>query len=167
MKKVIKTYICQLPQDIQDDIRIQLAGYELTPEQIEDTMDSKISDVVGNPECPIYIPGYSDPVESATICGSATIPKGMTRFYRLDEYGEYEYADYEDELQQELDRYDLTFEGYAIAKDKYWDILADEGYDMLYICRDNTGDTGLYYHYSGAFIQVTPMEVARVIRMHR
>lgn len=101
------------------------------------------------------------------IYSTTAIPTNMSRFYRLDDYGEYEYIDYVDELQEELDRYDLIFEGYAIAKDKYWDILADEGYDMLYICSKPDGSTGLYYHYSGAYIEVTPDEVNRVLNLYR
>ena len=56
MKKVIKTYVCQLSPKTQDDIRRQLESYGLTKQEVQDAMDSKISDITGNPETPISIP---------------------------------------------------------------------------------------------------------------
>lgn len=66
MKRVKKTYVGQLSQSEQDNIRKQLKNYGLSESEIEDAMNSKISDITGNPECPITIEssiqvsGYDD-----------------------------------------------------------------------------------------------------------
>jgi hypothetical protein len=62
MKKYIRstsvvrpTYICQLPDSVQRNIRFQLRRYGLRGKDLEDAMNSKISDITGNPEMPISI----------------------------------------------------------------------------------------------------------------
>lgn len=53
---VVPTYIGQLSKSQQDSIRQQLIKYGLRGKDLQDAMDSKISDITGNPECPIIIP---------------------------------------------------------------------------------------------------------------
>lgn len=160
MKKVIKTYVGQLSPETQEDVRRQLEAYGLTEEQIQDAMDSKISDITGNPECPITIPEVG-----IMAASKLKVPSGLSKYYMLDEYGEYG-DDVDEELQDILDSYELTFEGYAVAKDKYYDILADEGYDILFICKDNKGKNGLYYTYSDRVIEITPDEIEMLLERY-
>lgn len=54
-EKVIPTYVCQLPDRVQRSIKNQLRRYGLRGQDLEDAMNSKISDITGNPEMPIYI----------------------------------------------------------------------------------------------------------------
>lgn len=94
-----------------------------------------------------------------------TVPSGLSKYYMLDEYGEYG-DDLDEELQDILDSYELTFEGYAVAKDKYYDMLADEGYDILFICKDDKGKNGLYYTYSDRVIEITPNEIEMLLERY-
>lgn len=152
--KVIPTYVGQLSKSKQDSIRRQLKGYGLTEDEIEDAMNGKISDITGNPECPINI-------TASTNFGQ------LNKYYKEDRFGEYADDEFDAEITEILAEYDLDFQGWAVARAKYYDLLADDGYDTAAIAVDKRGQTGLYYIINDVVYPITAEEIESIIRSRR
>ena len=104
-EKVIPTYVGQLSQKQQDSIRKQLESYGLTGKDLEDAMDSKISDITGNPETPItiesatdnrslasfkaYLQYLKDPKYDEGLASSVNFDDGVANFWINDDYNTY------------------------------------------------------------------------------
>lgn len=157
--KVVPTYIHQLPDVAQQSVYRQLRGYGFTEEEVEDIMDGKISDVVGDPDTPIRIAEkYLQPIKctkavrtrttNRVITSAVQIPLEYKKYYKvatqrdLDDFGFVD-ADFAGEIETALEDYGYEYVGIAVAKSKYLDKFADYGIDIPYIVKTDQGDIKL------------------------
>lgn len=89
----------------------------------------------------------------------------LSKYYKKDRSGEYDDPETDQEFANILEEYGLHFEGWAVAKARYFDRLADEGIETVLIATDESGAVGLYYIYGpSSDYRVTPITVAEVER---
>ena len=167
MKKVISTYVGQLPQAQQDYIRKQLEAYGLSPAEVQDAMDSKISDITGNPECPIYLDESTAQKDGSIISHTelsvASPYSELSNYYQVDNSGEYDDPEFDDEIAEILADYDLEFQGWAVAQDEFYNDLAADGLDTGVIAKDIHGNIGLYLVIHDSVYPITLEEVESIL----
>lgn len=136
-KRVVPTYVGQLSEKQQANIRKQLEQYELTEEEIQDAMDSKISDITGNPECPIYIRNAS---------------QGLVPEYEIEDPDEY--ADKTDAYIHVLDAYPEYQDDDPLAADvpfnngtaNFWQLAPNKWKLVVWDENAYNPDTYIYEH---------------------
>ena len=90
----------------------------------------------------------------------------LSKYYKKATSGEYDDPETDEEFAKILEEYGLHFEGWAVAKTRYFDTLADDGIETVVIATDKSGAIGLYYIYGPFYdYRVTPVTVAEVERV--
>lgn len=90
----------------------------------------------------------------------------LSKYYKKAKPGEYDDPDEDQEIAEMLQEYGLQFVGWAVAKARYFDALADDGIETVIIATDAANAVGLYYIYGSSYdYRVTPVTVAEVERV--
>ena len=90
----------------------------------------------------------------------------LSKYYKKATSVEYDDPETDQEFAKILEECGLHFEGWAVAKARYLDTLADAGIETAVIATDKSGAVGLYYIYGpSSDYRVTPVTVAEVERV--
>lgn len=115
--------------------------------------------LLGDREYTIVIHKNSQSITSATA-----VEGDLHKYYKIDRSGEYADPEFDQDIIDILAENDLTFQGWAVAKAKYYDILADDGLDTAAIATDKQNQNGLYYIVHDIVYPVTVEEIERIVR---
>lgn len=128
----------------------------------KNTLDEMLEDYDEVESC-----GYTESITSSTQLGT------MSKYFKVAKPAEYdgliadgpdEEAEYMEWVDSQLAEDDATFNGWAIAKARYYDKLADAGMELAIIGQHSDGSNSLYWSTGDHLYEIDESDISRELR---